>query len=488
MDTGVVHQPRPAAPIASLAAWAAAALLAGCLLALAGMAGIYALLALATLIVFGVAAARYPGPAMAASLWCLGLCPFVWGVKSGVLPKLFGDEVLLLLYLVCLPFFYLSGARTWRRGYHWLYAALVFYLGAESLSFAIFPKDLIAYRNFLETSVLGAMLLVLFLQEGAEAETEMLGNAVAWLTAAIAALSLVERVAQRNPIMEHVTDIPYMSAQLMQLTQGAYRPYVSFFHPSEAAAFMALGAPFAIRRWMRTQSAASAAALAVIAGGLFVNATRGAWVAVAAAMLLLGRDIWKALVAAAAAAGVGALVAIAGFRNSPFMQRMLNPNNLYTRFEYWGVALRAFADHPLIGVGHMQFRQVYLAYIGDIDTAAHVDLVKVYVVDNMYLTTLVEHGVVGSIAFLGLLLLIAALLLRHRRDLANRGLAAEASFVRSAEMALVAYAVTGFFADINLFTKATKYFFILAGLGLAAGCRPSKPAARSRIAAVEERR
>lgn len=475
MEAEIVQQCKARAPIVSAGAWTALALLAGCGLALTGLAGVYAALALAILVVFGAAAEQRPAAAMTVSLWCLGLCPFVWGLRSGVLPKLFGDEALLLLYLACFPYLYLSGARSWRRGFGWLYAGLALYVGAEALSFAAAPKDLIAYRNFLETSVLGALLLVLFLQEAANAEPEKMGTAVVWLTVAIAVLSLVERIAQRNPIMEHVTDITYMSPQLVRLTMGAYRPYVSFFHPSEAGAFMALGAPFAARNWMRRRSAASAAALIALAGGLFVNATRGAWIGAAAAMLLLSRDIWKSLLAIAAAGALGAGVAYAGFRDSPFVERMLNPNNLYSRFEYWGVALRAFADHPLIGVGHMQFRQVYLSYIQDVSNAAHVDLVKVYVVDNMYLTTLVEHGVIGFTALLGMLALVAATLRRQRRELARRGFGAEESFVRCAELALVAYAVTGMFADVNLFTKATKYFFILAGLGLAAGCRLDEP-------------
>jgi hypothetical protein len=92
----------------------------------------------------------------------------------------------------------------------------------------------------------------------------------------------------------------------------------------------------------------------------------------------------------------------------------------------------------------------------------------------MYLTTLAENGLLGFIALIGLLVYMAALLRQSRKELEIWGLSAEASFVRCSELALAAYAVSGVFADVELFTKVTKYFFILVGLGLAAGARARK--------------
>jgi len=156
------------------------------------------------------------------------------------------------------------------------------------------------------------------------------------------------------------------------------------------------------------------------------------------------------------------------------MRRLTDPDNLYGRLEYWKAALRAFADHSWLGVGHMQFQHVYLSYIQDVSNTVRMDLAKVNVVDNMYLTTLVENGLLGFIVQIGLLLYIAVLLRQYRKELEICGLSAEASFVQCSQLALVAYAVSGVFADVNLFTKVTKYFFILVGLGLAMGARAHK--------------
>jgi hypothetical protein len=473
MAKAIVHEYQLSRPIGSVLLWTGIALLAGWVLAQTGITGFCAVLSLALLVIFGGAAAHYPAPVMAAAIWCLGLCPFFLGLQTGVLPKLFGDETLLLLYLAVSPFLYLFTARLACPGFNGLYAALALYVCMQALSFAIAPLDLIAYRNFLETAILGPMLLVLVLNEMANSEPQMIGTTIVRLTTVIAALSIVERIVQRNPIVEHLTPFDFMSAQIVQLTEGVYRPYVSFFHPSEAGTFMAMGVPFAVRKWVQRKSLASAMVLAVIAGGLLVNATRGAWAGVAVAVLLLSRNVWKVLAKLLVTGAVGAGAAYFVVANTPFLRRLTDPSNLYYRFEYWRVALRAFADHLWLGVGHMQFRQVYLFYLQDLSNDVRIDA-KIDVVDNVYLTTLVEHGLLGFIALIGLLLYMAALLRRARKELESRGLVAEASFVQCSELALVTYAVTGLFADLNLFTKATKYFFILVGLGLASGARAHK--------------
>jgi len=474
MAKTIVHEYRLSPPIASVAVWTTIALLVGSVLTLTGLSGVYAALALALLVVFGVAAAHYPAPVMAAGIWCLGLCPFVWGLETGVLPKLFGDESLLLLYLAVSPFLYLFTARLPCPGFNRLYVVLALYVCTEALSFAIAPTDLVAYRNFLHTAILGAMLLVLVLNEAANSEPEKIGRAIVWVTTVIAALSIVERILQRNPIMEHGTTEFYMSAQVVQISEGVYRPYVSFFHPSEAGTFMALGLPFALRNWVRRRSAAAVMVLAVIAGGLLVNDTRGAWAGAAVAVLLSGRNVWKVLTKLVLTGAVGAGTTFFFLGNTPFMRRLTDPDNLYGRFEYWKAALQAFADHFWLGVGHMQFPQVYLSYMQDLSNTVRMDITKVYAVDNMYLTTLAENGLLGFIALIGLLVYIAVLLRQYRKELEICALSAEASFVRCSELALAAYAVSGVFADVNLFAKVTKYFFILMGLGLAAGARARK--------------
>lgn len=442
----------------------AGALLLVVALAFTGVAGMFVAAALCLQVVFCAVAASFPGATMGAAIWCLGLVPFYWGVQTGVLPKLFGDEALLLLYLAAFPVLYLFTDRPWRHGFRALYIVLGLFLLTQALSF-VYPSDLVSLRNFIETYILGALLLVLVLQEASNSDSETIARFIVWATVLIAALSIVERIFQRNPVMEN-SNLAYASAELVRITEGVYRPYVSFFHPSEAGTFMALGAPFAVRAWLVRRSWASALALAIITAGLSVNATRGVWVGLAVAALFAVRRPLRVIAISAPAALFAGWVTYAAFGSTPFIRRLTDPSDFFYRLEYWKLGLRIFAGHPLIGVGHLQFKKVYLQYVTDLSNL-NFDISTVFVADSMFLTTLVEHGLLGLISLLALLIYAYYLLRKSRTALSLLGLDAKASLVRCSELALIIYAVTGSLADIHQFTKATKYLFILLGLGLA---------------------
>ena len=185
----------------------------------------------------------------------------------------------------------------------------------------------------------------------------------------------------------------------------------------------------------------------------------------AVATLLVVPRAWLVLFAITPVAFAAGSLSYLIFKNTPFMQRVTDPNDLFSRFVYWVLAVKMIVAHPLIGIGHMQFKTFYLDYVQDTSNFAHFDIAKVPVADNMYLTTAVEHGVLGVLTLLGLLFLGAVILKRYRNALLAKGLIRQASFVRCSEMALAIYAATGFFADLNQFTRATKYVFILVGTG-----------------------
>ncbi len=453
---------------ASLALWAAIAVLMGGAFAITGLAGIFVSAALASWVLFGALAAKFPTAAMGVAIWCLGLAPFNWGLETGVIPKLFGDEALLLLYLASFPFLYLFTKRSWQPGFGGLYLLLAVLLCTQALSFAA-GIDLIAFRNFVETCVLGALLLVLFLQESSNSNPEAITKFVVGVTVTVAALSVVERIVQRNPIMEQ--DPLYLSPELARITEGVYRPYVTFFHPSEAGTFMALGVPFAVRVWLERKSWLAFMGLLTLAAGLFVNATRGVWVGVLIAGLLELRNALLLISATVPIAALGGWIGYAVFKNTPFMQRAADPEDLFSRLEMWRIAGKIFLAHPLLGVGHMQFGAVYLDYVRELSNYAHFDISTVFVADNMFITTIAEHGFLGVASLVAFLLFIGHLLRNLRKKLQRSGDGARAAFVRCCELALVIYVVSGCFADVQQFTKATKLTFILIGLGLAEGVR-----------------
>jgi hypothetical protein len=458
------------ASLYSPAVWIVLALLVGCSFALSGIAGLFVAVGAAVAAIFALVAAKYPALVLSAAVLCLGLMPFIWGIPTGLPPKVFADECVLLLYLAVLPLLYLFAARSWRSGFGTLYFCLVVFVCTQAASLLV-ATDLIAARNLIETYVLGSLLLVLFLQEVANTNPETVVTSIVWVTVVIAVLTVVERIVQRNPIMEHVTDFTYLSPVLARLTDGVYRPYVTFFHPSEAGTFMALGLPFVIHRWRQRRTIIRVLALIAITSGLLINATRGVWFAVAIAVLLFVRNAWLIVSVMAPVAIACGSAAFLAFQSTPFMQRLTDPNNLLSRFVTWGLAVKVFLAHPILGVGHMQFKTVYLDYVQYVSDSAHFDISKVPVADNMYLTTMAEHGALGLITLLGAFIGAGILLGRSYKKLKAIGLEKEASLILCAQQALVIYAATGCFADLNQFTKATKYVFILVGLGLGVGAR-----------------
>jgi hypothetical protein len=458
----------------AIAGWFAAALVVGSVGALAGLPLFFALLGIALIVVYANAVTYFPSAVMIASVWVLALSPFSFGIETGVVPKLFADEMLLLLYLVVLLPIYWTTDRVWQKGFHKYFGVLGFFLVCQCASVAV-GTDLIAFRNLLETFVLGPLLLVLFLQEAANTDRdELFADAVIWLTVVIAALSIVERAFQRNFILEKMqaeAGFQYFSSEIIALTEGVYRPYVTFFHPSEAGTFMAMGLPFVVRGWMRRKDWLSAALVLLAFAGLGVNATRGVWVAAGLSLLLLVRNPLKIIGTALPIVSLGGLAGYLALRSTPFMQRLTDLNNLLARFTYWKLGIDVFGDHKLLGVGHMQFQKVYLDYVHYLSDSAQFDITQIFVLDNIYLTTLTEHGLVGFIGLVVFFVCTGILLVRLRESLLRAGLVSQASLIRTAQLVLVVYAVSGFFADVNQFTKATKFFFIVIGFALGSGAR-----------------
>ena len=458
----------------SVVGWLTAALVLGCAAALAGPPIFYGFIGLALFVIFAGIVMHYPLAVMVASVWALALCPFGFGIETGVLPKLFADEILLLPYIAILLPMYWATERVWQTGFSKYLLIVAGFVFCQCLSLLI-HTDLIAFRNMLETYILGPMLLVVFLQEAANTDCdEWFSKAVIWLTVLIAVLSVVERVLQRNPILERMElegGFQYLSPQIVAITEGVYRPYVTFFHPSETGTFMAMGLPYAIRGWMRQRNWLPIVQIMLIVAGLGVNATRGVWVGAALSLLLLARNPIMIVVSTIPAVGLGGSLAYVALKSTPFMQRLLDANNLLGRLIYWQLGADVFSDNKTLGVGHMQFQKVYLDYVHDQSEIAQISITQIHVIDNIYLTTLVEHGVVGFVGLIALFICTGILLKRFRKRLLDLGLVRQASLVQATQLVLVVYAVSGFFADVNEFTKVTKFFFILVGFGLGTAMR-----------------
>lgn len=89
---------------------------------------------------------------------------------------------------------------------------------------------------------------ILFLNETEKNNIDILIAIVAITTLCLSAVLCLEVVVQANPLMklaEHLVDnFIYLSPKYYAFSGDYYRPYATYFHPSEAGTFVAMGLPF----------------------------------------------------------------------------------------------------------------------------------------------------------------------------------------------------------------------------------------------------
>ena len=208
-------------------------------------------------------------------------------------------------------------------------------------------------------------------------------------------------------------------------------------------------------------------AVAILAAGLAATESRGGWIAaivaiVGALALLRGRRLQVAL-------AVAVLVSLAGIviANSPTAwERIANPGGGAGRAELWTIAWRIAADHPVAGVGLNNFRVFSPRYVRQPGSLEEVALVveRPLEVHNVYLELLAESGVIGLLAFLGLVAASLGAALAAARRLDARRDPALPSLSRAIVIAVAGTLAASFFLS-NATDRRT---WVLLGLGPAA--------------------
>ncbi|MEA2361395.1 MAG: hypothetical protein QOD71_540 [Thermoleophilaceae bacterium] len=127
--------------------------------------------------------------------------------------------------------------------------------------------------------------------------------------------------------------------------------------------------------------------------------------------------------------------------------------------------LHMWADHPLVGVGPDNFEVHYQSYSATIGIDQRPQARGAH---NLYLESLAETGLLGAIAFLGVLWLALTGAWRARSRLAGR----DALLGEGLLMALSAFLICA----VTLHSAYARYEWIFLGLGLAAGCLARRPA------------
>lgn len=171
--------------------------------------------------------------------------------------------------------------------------------------------------------------------------------------------------------------------------------------------------------------------LAVLVVSLLRTESRGgllALVACAAAAIVLGGPLRRKILATTGAIAAAGAIYFAAFASAGSLHRVLDLGTSGTassgRTELWDVALRAFAAHPLGGVGAGNFPLVeahYAAFTNANLTKSYLELDLGEVVHNTYLHVLAELGATGLAIFVLALLIAVGLGWRACRIAARTG-------------------------------------------------------------------
>jgi len=161
-----------------------------------------------------------------------------------------------------------------------------------------------------------------------------------------------------------------------------------------------------------------------------------------------------------------ALILFFGLVRAPWLE---DDQSAAMRLLFWGVAVTLFLRSPVIGVGYGNFRDLYsLPGIAS----------GVFDVHNLYLQLLSETGLIGFIAFCGLIVLVIGRCLRNLR-LRNHDLRTIVNF--AALGAVVALLLHGFVDFLFIVSpQFTALFWLILGLVVASDRWP-KPRPYSRV-------
>ena len=220
----------------------------------------------------------------------------------------------------------------------------------------------------------------------------------------------------------------------------------------------------------RARKVAATGAALVIGLGVVLTFSRGAAVAavilVAAAVILrvvswrlvLGFALAVVVVLASVPSYAARLATLSGVGGALEVTEEVDPV-IAQRANDVLAATAAFAEHPILGVGPGMFVTSYREYAtrvaglpGDLDYAAH----------NLYLEVASETGVLGFMAFGGVVITTIVWLLRARREAASdpRLVALANGFL----LVIVSYLATGLFLHISY----QRYLWMFLALAMAA--------------------
>lgn len=210
--------------------------------------------------------------------------------------------------------------------------------------------------------------------------------------------------------------------------------------------------------------------------GLYFTYTRGSWLAGIAALATISvispTRYLKTLLPVLIIAPVIGIVFL-GMGQDKFMQeRMENENTLGSRMATAVTTMRIFRDHPLLGIGFFQYRNVLDEYVQPVDIPGWETIRFVQFrhnpIHDIYLGPLAENGILGALLQASIYFVILRSFLRkYRKRQPPPGLAEDPIVVYVFPVLaalMVGYLIGGLAFDYRYFAVVDTFFYLCAGI------------------------
>jgi hypothetical protein len=142
--------------------------------------------------------------------------------------------------------------------------------------------------------------------------------------------------------------------------------------------------------------------------------------------------------------------------------RSRGDDSIFDRASLLRVGASIFLDHPLTGVGKGNYLSVYSDYAPRVDPG----LPRVPMgPHNTLVNIAAESGLIGVMAFVGLIAAVGRTSWTARRRLAHAGLEREAMLLEAIGLAIVGYLITSMFLNDTIYVRNLWLLFALAAAG-----------------------
>jgi O-antigen ligase len=187
----------------------------------------------------------------------------------------------------------------------------------------------------------------------------------------------------------------------------------SFSHPNQFAGFLICLIPLAVAVLLTRSSGSGLRALAAIALAFALASLAFSLTRAAVLGLVLGSLVWVALVRPRLALPLALAVLLTGaFMVPGALRERLSDSaggDLGLRADLWTAAVDIYSTSPVVGVGLANFSHAYSSLPAQLATGTQRRLLHQSQLlvpphaNNLFLTILAEEGLIGALAFLGLI-------------------------------------------------------------------------------------